>query len=360
MIATKYTGVHYRDMADGRRMFYVSYKGADGKLVRKKIGTKDEGINAAYCKRLRDESLLKQRLGEDAPVKKRSTIITLDAVADEYFGQLTAKSTQKLKSVYNTHILKKIAHEPIHDIDKKMIESLKASKAKEKSAKTGRVLSHKTVNNILSILSAILHYAKEEEYIKGVPTIKKFTEDNKRERFLSKDEINTLYEKIKNSDLRTKDRVLLFTKLSLMTGGRLGSILSIHGKDIDRTNKTLMLHNHKTGKDYTAFLTDELLEQIPVLKPQERLIGVADAKQIQRPLQGILDRLFNKGLKAEDRKHRVVIHSLRHTYASHLAINGTPVATIMKLMDHSDIKMTLRYAKLMPDSGRTEVEGLYQ
>ncbi len=72
-----------------------------------------------------------------------------------------------------------------------------------------------------------------------------------------------------------------------------------------------------------------------------------------------MNDLFNQGLNAEDRKDRVVVHTLRHTFASHLAINGTPIQIIQKLMDHSDISMTLKYAKLMPDTGRDEVENLY-
>ena len=72
----------------------------------------------------------------------------------------------------------------------------------------------------------------------------------------------------------------------------------------------------------------------------------------------ILNDLFNIGINLEDRKNKVVIHTLRHTFASHLAINGTPIFTIQKLMNHKDIKMTLRYAKLSPDSGREAVEAL--
>jgi len=56
----------------------------------------------------------------------------------------------------------------------------------------------------------------------------------------------------------------------------------------------------------------------------------------------------------------VVIHTLRHTFASQLAINGTPIFTIQKLMNHSNINMTLRYAKLSPDSGRDFVNDLYK
>ncbi len=58
-------------------------------------------------------------------------------------------------------------------------------------------------------------------------------------------------------------------------------------------------------------------------------------------------------------KNRAVIHTLRHTFASHLAINGTPIFTVQKLLNHSKIDMTLRYAKLMPDSGREFVDVIY-
>lgn len=69
-------------------------------------------------------------------------------------------------------------------------------------------------------------------------------------------------------------------------------------------------------------------------------------------MKNIFDPLFNEGLDSKDAKNRVVIHSLRHTFASHLAINGTAIFTIQKLMNHRDIKMTMRYTKLAPDSGK--------
>ncbi|PHM18213.1 MAG: hypothetical protein CJD30_01920 [Sulfuricurvum sp. PD_MW2] len=58
------------------------------------------------------------------------------------------------------------------------------------------------------------------------------------------------------------------------------------------------------------------------------------------------DQLFNQGLTRDDWKNRVCNHTLRHTFASHLAINQIPLYEIKKLMNHRDINMTLRYAKL--------------
>ncbi len=83
-------------------------------------------------------------------------------------------------------------------------------------------------------------------------------------------------------------------------------------------------------------------------------------KQIVNEKNNEIDRMFNNELEADDRKNRVVIHSLRHTFASHLAINGTPIFTIKELMNHKDIEQTMRYAKLSPDSGKEFVSALYK
>ena len=96
---------------------------------------------------------------------------------------------------------------------------------------------------------------------------------------------------------------------------------------------------------------------------------VGHKRYLQRKLSKIFNTLFNKKLidkekendknyNAELRRNKVVIHTLRHTFASQLAIAGTPIYTIQKLMHHSDIKMTERYAKLSKDSGRNFVNDI--
>ena len=81
-------------------------------------------------------------------------------------------------------------------------------------------------------------------------------------------------------------------------------------------------------------------------------------REIQKRLKPILDELFNEGLEKSDAKNRVVIHTFRHSFASNLAIKGTPIYTIQKLLNHKDINMTLRYAKLSPDSGKYMVDNI--
>jgi integrase len=62
---------------------------------------------------------------------------------------------------------------------------------------------------------------------------------------------------------------------------------------------------------------------------------------------------FNENVT--DDRQKVVFHTLRHTFASWLAIDGVPLYTISKLMGHSSIEMTMRYAHLCPDSKRDAV-----
>ena len=130
----------------------------------------------------------------------------------------------------------------------------------------------------------------------------------------------------------------------------------------------ITLKDIKNNSTYNGFIPDDLksflINHLEKLSSNYFVVGGDVTKYatrtLQRKLQKILNELFNNGLETKDSKNRVVIHTLRHTFASHLAINGTPIFTIQKLMNHRDIKQTSRYAKLAPDSGRNFVNGLYQ
>ena len=51
-------------------------------------------------------------------------------------------------------------------------------------------------------------------------------------------------------------------------------------------------------------------------------------------------------------------HDLRHTFASHLVMNGVDIRTVSELMGHSSITMTMKYAHLAPDSRLHAVQTL--
>ena len=130
------------------------------------------------------------------------------------------------------------------------------------------------------------------------------------------------------------------------------------------------LRDYKNETFYRVFLQNDIIEIIKnriiklksndyILLYDTKVIGNLD-DYISRKMKPILDELFNSELETRDFQNRVVIHTLRHTFASHLAINGTPIFTVQKLMNDKDIKQTMRYAKLSPDSCKEFIQDLYK
>ena len=147
-------------------------------------------------------------------------------------------------------------------------------------------------------------------------------------------------------------------------GGRLETIYNIKKKDINLQDGTITLYDFKREMTYTSFISDELKKDLAEytkdMIANSRVINTSSSRIIQRNLKKPLDRLFNEGLAINDRKNRAVPHTLRHTFASHLAINSIPIFTIKELMNHADIDMTMRYAKLSPNNGKVAIQGLYK
>ena len=365
MIKTKKTGVYYNETEDKDKVYYFTYNDITDNKKKKwvKVGKHSEGIREINAFNLRNEQLSEMRNGKDITViaiKKKKELLTLDTLAKRYFED--RKSTNERKQKYTNHIKPLIGNKQIENITK-----IDIKKVVNSVLDLGR--SNGTSNSVLSLISTIINHNIKQHDLKIVNPcmgISKLKDDNKREKFLTTDEIKKLKDEVKENFF-----VNLFVEFALCTGGRLETILHIQKKDIDLDNKTVNLNNLKTKKRYTGFLQDNLIEilkeYLPSLSANDYVVtqkGLqdkkADHKQIHRRLKPILDKLFNVGLKDDDITNRAVIHTLRHTFASHLAINGTPIFTIQKLMNHSDIKMTLRYAKLAPDSGKNDVQGLYK
>lgn len=362
MIKTKARGVYYRPTKNSKndKVYYITYKDLDGKKIWLKIpNTEATKVTVGYCKLVRDDILVKMKVGDELPPivqnQQKRNLITLDKLAEQYFidKEKTAKTNQKNKNRYKNVTSPHIGKNKASLIRQKDIIKLQSIFIKEGKAPA-------TTNWLIQQLGAIYNHGIKKGLVKENPCtgIEHLKLDNARERFLTLEEIKTLYENIKDDK-----ELLLFAKLSLTTGGRLETIMHIYKKDIDFTNKTITLHDLKNQSTYKGFFGDSLSvmieEHIKDLNPNDKIIKTP-SRTIRRKMKNVLDRLFNHGLDIKDTKNRVVTHTLRHSFASNLAIQGTPILTIQKLMNHRDIKQTMRYAKLSPDSGKNAVIGLFE
>ena len=77
-----------------------------------------------------------------------------------------------------------------------------------------------------------------------------------------------------------------------------------------------------------------------------------------RTFERIADELFNVGVT--DRLYRVTFHTLRHTFASWMAMAGTPLLTLKELLGHKTLAMVARYAKLMPSTTGDALRGVFK
>ena len=359
MIKTKFTGVYYRKIKTGDRIFYIKGK-LHSKSYLEKVGSSAEGVTAGYASKVRNEKHSISRMGEQSPMYKKPQL-TLNDGFEKYLEEIEGKGdTRNTKGRYNNHIRPILGNELMEEISTEDIKKFVISKKKEVSFKTGRVYAPKTINDMVNIISVIYNYNK----ISPNPAhdVKRDNTNDARERYLNEDEIATLLKMIdEHPKLRKKELIKLFTVLALTTGARLTSVLTITQGDI--LDDKIRIKDHKNHSTYYAALHPSVMGLLPeALKPTDYLIG-SSPKQMHRAsmnkmLQPRLNELFNEGLAIEDAKRRVVIHTFRHTFGSLLAINGVGIYTIKKLMNHSDIKMTMRYAKLSPDMGFDAVKSL--
>ena len=379
----KYAGVYLNQLANGDVSYSINYKDTNGKKVWVTVGKKSNGVTEKFAYARRAEYVNKVKTGIDPLAhKKKKQITTLDDIAKVYFVDKEAENKTNIKQIqkYNLYIgqidpkeisdkysdikvsdagKEGLGSKDIHSITKTHIrEFQKALKTKGKSPNT--------INGIITLLKAVInHSIKERDMTIVNPCIgiKQIETDDRRERYLSLDEVKRLIDEVQDNEI-----LYHFTKMALMTGARLESVLHIQKKDINLNANSVTIHDLKSGGTYTGFYDDayktEIKEHIKHLKANDYLVGGSSTKTatrtIQRHLKPILDRLFNEGLDVRDAKNRVVIHTLRHTFASQLAIAGVPILTIKNLMNHADIAQTMRYAKLAPDQGAEAVKGLYK
>lgn len=141
----------------------------------------------------------------------------------------------------------------------------------------------------------------------------------------------------------------------LNTGARCGEAFGLRWRDVDLKAGTLTLYGTKKaarGRKAEA-------RHIPINPAlREMLEGMPhDGPNVFTMTRNNLRRKFQRacGL-AQIEPCR--IHDLRHTFASHLVMAGTPLNTVRELLGHSTLTMTLRYAHLAAETKAEAVAGL--
>jgi len=158
---------------------------------------------------------------------------------------------------------------------------------------------------------------------------------------LSEDEVVCLFRSIDN----IKHRCILMTVYS--AGLRLSEVVALKTSDIDSKRMMIFVKGAKGKKDRYTVLSRELLKWLrtyyKVSQPKQWLFeGATGGQYSMGSVQSIMREAV---LRAGIRKHATV-HTLRHSFATHMLESGTDLRYIQSLLGHSSSKTTEIYTHI--------------
>jgi integrase len=178
-----------------------------------------------------------------------------------------------------------------------------------------------------------------EQILKRVRQVRLLQENNKRLRYLSKEECQALI-----SNCKGDTRVIVITALN--TGMRKGEILGLRWDNVDLRHGFILLDRTKNGERREIPINETLRISLQGITRRLDVPSVFFDPVTGKPYQDV-KRSFNTALrKAGIKDFR--FHDLRHTFASHLVMAGVDITTVSKLLGHKSLTMTLRYSHLAP------------
>jgi site-specific recombinase XerD len=160
-------------------------------------------------------------------------------------------------------------------------------------------------------------------------------------KLLNEEELRRLFNALTNK----KHKAMLFTAYS--AGLRVSEIVKLKLSHIDSKRMQIFIERAKGKKDRYVNLSPVLLDILRkyisqyVPKPKEYLFESENTMSAY-PVRTVQQIFSNAKYKAGIRKE-VGIHSLRHSFATHLLDKGTDIRYIKDLLGHFNIKTTERY-----------------
>jgi integrase len=375
---TPFPGVRYRKHPTRKhgvkadQYFIVRYQ-RDGKRVEEALGWGSEGMTAqkaaGILAELKDAArtgkpgatLAEKRVAAEKEKKAQARdLVTFgDYFEKVYFLQAKAekvlKSHDRERSLFKLWLKPLLGKLALKDISPIHLEKLKKNMADD--AKSPRSIVY-----ALAVVRQVLNSAKRHGVFTGDNPVKKVrlpSINNRRLRFLSQEEAESLLEALRREDIDTHHMAVL----SLFCGLRIGEILKLRWVDVDPGRGLLTVRNSKSGRTRFANITEQAREALlarAIGKPDDLIFPDTRKKyrgkqkrrnETPRTFERVVDELkLNEG--REDRRDHVVFHTLRHSHASWLVQAGVDLYVVKEMLGHSVISQTERYSHLRPGDTR--------
>lgn len=319
-------------------VYWIRYAGLDGKIVCESSRQGDlPGTKLQDAQNLLHQRKADIAKGKQPEIQKKIPNMLFKDLSVNYLQWAERQRGFEKKRAFVRQLVERFGNVPLRHLNTMAVEQYQTERL-QKGNKPA------TVNRLTAVLKHMVHKAVdwelvEENALKKVRQAKQLEVNNRRLRYLSREECQAL--------LNTCDGHLRpIVTFALNTGCRKGEILNLTWDNVDLRHGFILLERTKNGERREVPINSTLratLESLP-----RRIDGghVFYDPRTGKAYQDI-KRSFNTALRKVGIKD-FTFHDLRHTFASHLVMAGVDLTTVSRLLGHKDLSMTLRYSHLSP------------
>lgn len=364
------SGFGVRVRPTGRKVFTVRYRNSSFRQRRATLGYL--GQTTLHLAREEARQILARVARGEDPQKDKidaRASVTMADLCERYMHEhaLLKKKLTSIRSdetIIRNHLLPLLGSRKVTDIARKDIYSVH-----QRITKGDFIIRHhgnpgqigkrakpqpETANRVLALLSKMMNLAELWELRPQNSNPCKFIErnpENNIERYLSTDELARLGEAIQAllQEGNIDQYLAAYIRLLVLTGCRAGEILNLTWEEVDFERECLMLKDSKTGAK-TVPLSALALKTLNDIPKQPGNPYVIEGRKIGEPRKDYR-RAWHR-IRKRASLGNVRLHDLRHTFASYGAGANLGLPIIGKLLGHSQIATTQRYAHLAQDPMR--------
>jgi integrase len=262
---------------------------------------------------------------------------------------------RRYEGVVRAHLVPYFQDRLLTDISAYDVEAFRAALIAHGTLGGHRPYAPKTLNNYTSTLSSMLDAAVRWGYLNANPCrrVRLLRIPPREMRFWTAEQTRVFLDKVQVME----PQWFPFFLTGFRTGMRLGELFGLQWGDIDFTQRRICVRR-SVYKDEFVSPKNNKVRWIPMTSDLERTLSAAkhlkgdlvfsrpDGTPLTRDIvKHPFDRItFAAGLPA------IRLHDARHSFASQLAMAGVSLLAISKLLGHSGVQITERYAHLSPSS----------
>ncbi len=330
----------------GGKTYYLRYLDQRSRSRQVKLADVRD-VTLAQARQLADSTRNKIAMGID-PIAEKTVLRSVPTLED-FFYQRYMKYVKGYKrswdtdeSLFRNHVMPLIGKKHLDEVSKDDIISMLHGRRAD-----GAALG--SANRLVILMRYMFNLALKWE----VPGITKnpasgvtlFEDPPTKERFLTVEEAQRLYSSVQDSE---NSMLQYIVPMLILTGARRSEVIRAQWSDFDMLKLSWRIPFTKAGRPRHVPMSDgviRLLESIPRMtgcpfvfpnpKTKKPFVSIYYSWHTARTQAGLAD---------------VRLHDLRHSFASFLVNNGRSLYEVQKILGHTQIKTTQRYAHLSQDT----------